>query len=283
MKRSVMTALSVGVLVTALGLFVAWSAAAQPDGGWDRSGNASEGWTDAGAGTAVSIEQARERAAQYLDEVGLSELTVGEAMQFTNHFYVAVVDPRSGEGAFELLVSRDGRRVHPEPGPTMMWNTEYSPMVGVNDALQRGMDADFMGGGMMGQMMGGMTGGMMDPAPDGMMGGMMDRSPDGMMGNGRAAECARGMGMGGWAGTGERLDQPLATEAALTRVQGWLDQNRPGFTATDPIAFPGYVTYHLARDGATVGMVSIQTSTGAIWEHTWHGDIVAAPGADQVR
>jgi hypothetical protein len=185
----------------------------------------------------------------------------------------------------------------------MMWNTEYSPMVGVNDALQRGMDADFMGGGMMGQMMDGMTSGMMDPGLgsmmgqmtdgmssgmmdsglDSMMGSMMNHDPDGMMGNGRAAECVRGMGMGGWTGTGERLAQPLTTAAALTRMQDWLDQNRPGSTATDPIVFPGYVTYHLERDGQIAGMVSIQTSTGAIWEHAWHGDVVTTPDSDHVR
>ena len=109
-----------------------------------------DGWN--AGGDPVSTDQAREQAVKYLDDAGYGDLAVGEVMEFSNQVYVAVVNPDTGAGAFELLISRDGRAVHPEP--TMMWNTEYSPMSG--GTIGSGM----MSGGTMGS---GMMGSVADP------------------------------------------------------------------------------------------------------------------------
>lgn len=276
MKRMFVTALGGSLAVALLGLVFVGSAVAQSGGGSGRDWTGCPAVTGADTGPVASIEEVRERAARFLDEVGLSSLTVGEVIPFANHFYAAVLAPETGDGALELLISRDGQRVHPEPGPTMMWNTEYSPMIGADGAaLHRALEASMMDGGPMGMV------GMMGTTDT--VDAMMGWGQSGMMGDVPAAGFDRGRDMPGMAPTGDALARPLTTEAALTRVQAWLDENRPGLTAADPVTFPGYVTFGLERNGEIAGMASIQTSTGAIWEHTWHGDAITSPAPDDER
>ena len=45
----------------------------------------------------ITLAEAEERATAFLADAGLADLQVGEVMQFDNHFYVAVVDPVTGE------------------------------------------------------------------------------------------------------------------------------------------------------------------------------------------
>lgn len=72
----------------------------------------------------VSTPQEAKRAVEaYLAES--PGLVVTEVMEFSNHFYVRMVEEATGIGVMELLVWRDGR-VMPEPGPNMMWNQRYS-------------------------------------------------------------------------------------------------------------------------------------------------------------
>jgi hypothetical protein len=72
----------------------------------------------------VTLEAAAELVRRVLVEWGYPDLVPKEVMEFTNHFYVLVVEKDTGKGAMELLVERNGF-VHPEPGPNMMWNTKY--------------------------------------------------------------------------------------------------------------------------------------------------------------
>ena len=52
----------------------------------------------------------------------------------------------------------------------------------------------------------------------------------------------------------------------------WLAQARPGEKAeTDGRAFPGYYTLDTTRNGTTAGMLSVNTSTGALWYYGRHG------------
>lgn len=76
-------------------------------------------------------DQAAQAAQQYLAATWRNpDLTVREVMEFSNHFYVQIVEQSTGIGAMELLVDKITGTVHPEPGPNMMWNTKYSPMGG---------------------------------------------------------------------------------------------------------------------------------------------------------
>ena len=78
-----------------------------------------------------------------------------------------------------------------------------------------------------------------------------------------------------------------ATTATATRVsatqatrdaQQWIDAQRPGLTTGAPEAFPGYYTLDTLRDGRTVGMLSVNAITGAVWYHTWHGTYLSTLG-----
>lgn len=57
-------------------------------------------------------------------------------------------------------------------------------------------------------------------------------------------------------------------------AQEWLDATRPGLTAEQAEAFPGYYTVHTLRGGQIEGMLSVHATTGAVWYHAWHGDFV---------
>lgn len=109
----------------------------------------------------LSIEEAETAVNDYLASLGDDDLALGEVMIFDNHAYAQILDKSSDIGAFEVLVDPVSGNVYPEPGPNMMWNTEYGHMGG------------FGGYGMMGGMMGrgmrgwGMMGGFgFDPDAD---------------------------------------------------------------------------------------------------------------------
>jgi len=55
----------------------------------------------------------------------------------------------------------------------------------------------------------------------------------------------------------------------------WLAANRPGTTIKSLDAYPGYFTLDLQHNGVVSGMMSVNSSTGAAWYHTWHGAFIA--------
>jgi hypothetical protein len=55
----------------------------------------------------------------------------------------------------------------------------------------------------------------------------------------------------------------------------WLAANRPGTTIKSIDAYPGYFTLDLQRNGVVSGMMSVNSSTGAVWYHAWHGAFIA--------
>ncbi len=83
----------------------------------------------------VTLDTAVSRVKEVLAGSGYVDLVPAEIMEFSNHFYVAVVEKGTHVGAMELIVERDGT-VHPEPGPNMMWNTKYGH--GGTGAIARG-------------------------------------------------------------------------------------------------------------------------------------------------
>jgi len=70
----------------------------------------------------ISIDQAADAAKRYLDNNGNSGLKVKSVLEFTNGFYVQVIE-QSGAGATELLVNRNSAAVASEPGPNLVWDT----------------------------------------------------------------------------------------------------------------------------------------------------------------
>jgi hypothetical protein len=114
-----------------------------------------DGATGVSVGPVTSMGEAASRVHDWLEQSGFNGLRTGEVMAFSNGYYAAVETPE-GSGAFELLLGPTTGWLSPEPGPNMMWNTEYGMMQGRYGGGTTG--GGMMGGGMMG---GGSTGGGM--------------------------------------------------------------------------------------------------------------------------
>lgn len=104
-----------------------------PVGGYCGGPGMMGGWWGANPqnqGNPISLDQAVTNAQTYVANIGNSDLTLGEVMEFQYNFYALVKEKSTGKGAFELLVNRYTGAVSPEPGPNMMWNTKYGMMGG---------------------------------------------------------------------------------------------------------------------------------------------------------
>lgn len=188
--------------------------------------------------TPLTLDQAKSSAESYLAALKNSDLQISEIMIFDNNAYVAVTEKSTGLGAFELLVDPVSKVAYPEHGPNMMWNLKY--------------------GGLNHQNM--MSG----------QGGMMGGS--GMMGNNGM------MGGNGWSGSvpsNVPADMTVSPEKAIQAAQAYLDANQAGATAaTDPMQFYGYYTLDFEKNGAVVGMLSVNGYSGQVFLHTWHGKFI---------
>jgi hypothetical protein len=63
----------------------------------------------------------------------------------------------------------------------------------------------------------------------------------------------------------------IGTDQAVRIADQWLREHRPTLRAAEPEAFPGYYTLHTLHDGGITGMLSVNSRTGTVWYHTWHG------------
>lgn len=194
----------------------------------------------------LTIAEAETAVTNYLATLNNDNLSLGEIMIFDNHAYAQIIDETSGAGAFEVLVDPVTQNVFPEPGPNMIWNTEYGMMSG----------GSF---GMMGSMMNGQFGpGMMG---NGQYGGMMGSN---MMGNFDYAPDA---------------EINITADEAVDTAQEYLDAYLPGKTADEHAdTFPGYYTLHVLEDDEVVGMLSVNAYTGQVFLHHWHGDFIEMAG-----
>ncbi len=66
----------------------------------------------------------------------------------------------------------------------------------------------------------------------------------------------------------------VSPEQGQTIAQQYLDDNLPGKTAGDADTFYGYYTIDLLLGSSTYGMISVNSYTGQVWYHTWHGAYV---------
>jgi hypothetical protein len=76
--------------------------------------------------TPLTITQAAEIAKTYIATLNNPDLTVKQIEEYTNNFYIPVTEKSTGNGAFELLMNKYTGVITPEPGPNMMWNTQYT-------------------------------------------------------------------------------------------------------------------------------------------------------------
>jgi len=191
----------------------------------------------------LSIEDVATAVTDYLTTLDQDNLSLGEIMIFDNHAYVQIMDETAESGAFEVLVDPVTGNVFPEPGPNMMWNTEYGMMSGGNF---------------------GMSGGMMNNG----------RFDSGMMGEGQYRDMMGGSMMGGF-GYAPDAEINISAEEAVDTAQEYLDAYLPGKTAEEHAdAFPGYYTLHVLEDSETIGMLSVNAYTGQVFLHHWHGDFI---------
>ena len=207
-----------------------------------------------------SIADARARAQTFANRLNLK---VAEVIQFTNNFYVRL-DDKSGRPATEVLVDPATGNTSLEYGPAMMWNTRYGMMTGRARSGMMGGGSGMMGGSS--GMMGGSTTGAMGSS--GMMGGS-----SGMMGG--SSGMMGGAGGPTWTPSAGTVSGPISADQALTIARGWLSTRDPSLTIRDADSFPGYFTMETLRDGKVHGMLSVNASTGALWDHWWHGTYVA--------
>jgi hypothetical protein len=69
--------------------------------------------------------------------------------------------------------------------------------------------------------------------------------------------------------------QTTVTEKQATEyAQNFLDKTLPGTKAGSADAFYGYYTIEVLKDGKIYGMLSVNSYTGAVWYHNWHGAFV---------
>lgn len=68
------------------------------------------------------------------------------------------------------------------------------------------------------------------------------------------------------------VDLETAVELANEYVKQYIDENL--LATEEGHEFYGYYTLHIAKEGQTVGMLSINYYTGDVWFHDWHGKLI---------
>ena len=72
----------------------------------------------------------------------------------------------------------------------------------------------------------------------------------------------------------------ISTDRATAIANAWLQANAAGQTVSGMTdLFPGHYTMDTIAGGNTVGMLSVNATTGAVWYHTWHGTFIAKEDA----
>ncbi len=209
----------------------------------------------------LTTDQVHTAVEAWLDGVGLGDLNVGTSIAFTNHTWVAVVDPATGNNALELVVDRDGV-VHPQQ--TLIWNTAYHTMLAGHEPMSPNAIPGTMSAASHHQ-----AHGTMPHGTDGMMNGDQTRDQMRVM---DPEYCDPQAGQT----PATTLAEPLTADAARTTAQQWLDTNRPGAVVGTVYGFPGYFTFEVTIDGKLDGLLSVQASTGTVLPQAWHHAVRAA-------
>jgi hypothetical protein len=186
----------------------------QQYGGWGgcmRRWAGAAGYPTTGtAATPLTITQAAEVAKTYVASLNNPDLTVKQIEEYSNNFYVPVTLKSTGNGAFELLINKATGIVTPEPGPNMMWNTQYT----------------------------------------------------------------FGAGFCNWLRGTTTATPTITVDQAKTDAQQYLNTYLQGTSVGDVTTFSGHYTIEVLQNGTPYGMLSVNSFTGQVWYHTWHGTFV---------
>jgi hypothetical protein len=71
----------------------------------------------------------------------------------------------------------------------------------------------------------------------------------------------------------------ISADGANSLATAWLQANGAGQTVGMTDLFPGHGVHRVVAGGNTVGMLSVNATTGAVWYHTWHGTFIAKEDA----
>lgn len=71
----------------------------------------------------------------------------------------------------------------------------------------------------------------------------------------------------------------VSSDRATAIANAWLQANAAGQTVGTTDVFPGHYTMDTVSGGNTLGMLSVNATTGAVWYHTWHGTFIAKEDA----
>jgi uncharacterized membrane protein YkoI len=66
----------------------------------------------------------------------------------------------------------------------------------------------------------------------------------------------------------------LTEKQAIEIAQKYLDTAIPGAEVEGADTYYGYYTLEVKKDGNIYGMLSVNSNTGAVWYHNWHGTFV---------
>ncbi|VVB85864.1 Uncharacterised protein [uncultured archaeon] len=66
----------------------------------------------------------------------------------------------------------------------------------------------------------------------------------------------------------------ITEKQALEYARAYLDSALPGTKTGDADAYYGYYTIEVTNNNRISGMLSVNSYTGAVWYHSWHGDFV---------
>jgi hypothetical protein len=81
-------------------------------------------------------------------------------------------------------------------------------------------------------------------------------------------------GMMGWLTGTTTTPATVTVDQAKADAQQYLNAYYPGTTAGGAQAFYGYYHIEVLSSGSVYGMVSVNSYTGQVWYHTWHGTFI---------
>jgi hypothetical protein len=77
-----------------------------------------------------------------------------------------------------------------------------------------------------------------------------------------------------WFRTAPTTTPTITVEKAKENAQQYLNSYLPGTTIGDVTTFYGHYTLEILSNGSTYGMLSVNSYTGQVWYHSWHGAFI---------